>query len=65
MVLVPNHEGNVMKILITALALASLVATSAVAKTETSATVRAEKVRLMDFARQPSQHVALFLGVAY
>jgi hypothetical protein len=62
-----------MKILITALALASLVATSAVARAETSATVRAEtlaaarteKVRITDFGRQPSQHVALMVGVAY
>jgi hypothetical protein len=54
-----------MKIVITALALASLVATSAVAKTETSTVVRTEKVRLTDFGRQSSQHVALILGVAY
>jgi hypothetical protein len=54
-----------MKIFITALALASLVATSAVAKTETSTVVRIEKVRLTDFGRQSNQNVALILGVAY
>jgi hypothetical protein len=55
-----------MKIVITALALASLVATSAVAKTETSSVARIEKVRLADFGRQSSQqHVALMLGVAF
>jgi hypothetical protein len=54
-----------MKTLITTLALASLVATSAVAKTETSAVVRTDKVRLTDFVRQPIQRVALILGIAY
>jgi hypothetical protein len=54
-----------MKTLITTLALASLVATSALAKTETSAIVKTEKVRLTDFGKQPSQRVALILGVAY
>jgi hypothetical protein len=54
-----------MKTLITTLALASLVATSALAKTETSAIVKSEKVRLTDFGRQPSQRVALILGVAF
>jgi hypothetical protein len=51
--------------LVTTLALASFAATSAVAKTETSAVVKTEKVRLADFGRQPSQRVALILGVAY
>ena len=45
------------KALIAALALASLVATSAVAKTE--------KVHPGDFGRQSSQRIALILGVAY
>jgi hypothetical protein len=46
-----------MKALIAALALASVVATSAVAKTE--------KVHHSDFDRQSSQRIALILGVAY
>ena len=46
-----------MKALIAATALASLVAISAVAKTE--------KVQPGDFGRQSSQRIALILGVAY
>jgi hypothetical protein len=58
-----------MKILVTAFALASLVATSTWAKTETPAPVRAGAFTYFKadrtVARPPAQSYALILGVAY
>jgi hypothetical protein len=58
-----------MKALVAAFALASLVATSASAKTEAPAGVRPGAPTILKadrtVARPPAQHYALMLGVAY
>jgi hypothetical protein len=58
-----------MKIVVAAFALASLVATSAWAKTESPAAVRAGVLTYFKAdrtaARPPAQHYALMLGVAF
>jgi hypothetical protein len=65
------RKGNAMKTLVAAFALASLVATSAWAKTESPVTVRPGALAIVKsdrtavVARQPGQHYALMLGVAY
>ena len=60
-----------MKTFVAAFALASLVATSSWAKTESPVTVRPGALALVKadrttvVVRQPGQHYALMLGVAY
>jgi hypothetical protein len=55
-----------MKTLVVAFALASLVATSASAKTESSVVVRPGVLKAeRTVARPPAQNYALMLGVAY
>lgn len=57
-----------MKTLVAAFALASLVATSAWAKTENPVAARAGVLTFKaerTVARQPAQSYALFLGIAY